>query len=61
MDKSIHPGAYHLLGLNGTPVPHTWNAEVLKRFIFSIGITGLEGFTLASKGLLSRGMSLSMR
>lgn len=30
VDKSVRPGAYHLLNLDGTPLLHTWNADMLK-------------------------------
>lgn len=31
IDKSTRPRAYHLLNLDGTPLPHIWNADMLKR------------------------------
>lgn len=32
VDNSIRPGSYHLLELDGSPIFHTWNADVLRRF-----------------------------
>ena len=32
VSHSVRPGAYHLMELDGEPISHTWNADLLKRF-----------------------------
>ena len=32
VSHSVRPGAYHLMELDGEPLSHTWNVDLLKRF-----------------------------